>query len=124
MALLNATLTLPGIAGFVLTIADAVAEAHDTHHPLDVGDWYRNQKEEAVRRARAFREKRMPKFLGWFESVLERNLTGTAHLVGARLSSADLSLFQLVEGLRYAFPNAMDALRRDIVGVLELVGSI
>src|SRR3546814_3216530 len=69
-------------------------------HPLDVGDWYRNQKEEAVRRARAFREKRMPKFLGWFESVLERNPTGTAHLVGARLSYADLSLFQLVEGLR------------------------
>src|SRR3546814_16818858 len=64
----------------------------------------------------------MPKFLGWFESVLERNPTGTAHLVGARLSYADLSLFQLVEGLRYAFPNAMDALGRDIPGVLELAG--
>src|SRR3546814_13926460 len=66
----------------------------------------------------------MPKFLGWFESVLERNPTGTAHLVGARLSYADLSLFQLVEGLRYAFPNAMDALGRDIPGVLELAGRI
>src|SRR3546814_18371895 len=66
----------------------------------------------------------MPKFLGWFESVLERNPTGTAHLVGARLSYADLSLFQLVEGLSYAFPNAMDALGRDIPGVLELAGRI
>lgn len=107
-----------------LTIADLVAEAHDTHHPLDAGDWYRNQKEEAVRRARVFREKRMPKFLGWFESVLERNPTGKAHLVGARLSYADLSLFQLVEGLRYAFPNAMDALARDIPGVLELAARV
>src|SRR3546814_11202283 len=66
----------------------------------------------------------MPKFLGWFEAVLERNPTGTAHLVGARLSYADLSLFQLVEGLRYAFPNAMDAPGRDIPGVLELAGRI
>src|SRR3546814_14973160 len=64
----------------------------------------------------------MPKFLGWFESVLERNPTGTAHLVGARLSYADLSLFQLVEGLRYAFPTAQDALGRAIPGVLELAG--
>jgi glutathione S-transferase len=103
-----------------LTIADVVAEAHDTHHPLDVGDWYRNQKPEAVRRARVFRETRMPKYLGWFESVLERNPTGAAHLVGARLSYADLSLFQLVEGLRYAFPKAMDALERDIPRVLGL----
>src|SRR3546814_10761681 len=66
----------------------------------------------------------MPKFLGWFGVVLERNPTGTAHLVGARLSYADLSLFQLVEGLRYAFPKAMDALGRDISGVLELAGRI
>lgn len=96
-----------------LTIADAVAEAHDTHHPLDVGDWYRNQKPEALRRARAFRESRMPKFIGWFEQVLARNPKGPEHLVGARLSYADLSLFQLVQGLRYAFPKAMGALERD-----------
>lgn len=107
-----------------LTIADVVAEVHDTHHPLDAGDWYRNQKEAAVRKARVFREERMPKFLGWFESVIERNPTGTAHLVGARLSYADLSLFQLVEGLRYAFPNAMDALGRGIPRVLELATGV
>jgi len=97
-----------------LTIADVVAEAHDTHHPVDMGDWYRNQKPEALRRARVFREARMPKFLGWFESVLARNPKGPAHLVGARLSYADLSLFQLVEGLRYAFPRAMARLEPGI----------
>ena len=48
----------------------------------------------------------MPKFLMWFESILVRNPAGSRHLVGGKLSYADLSLFQLVEGLRYAFPKA------------------
>lgn len=87
-----------------LTIADAVAEAHDTHHPIAGSLYYEDQKPEAARRARDFRELRVPKYLAWFESVLQRNPSGSAHLVGARLSYADLSLFQLVEGLRYAFP--------------------
>lgn len=96
-----------------LTIADAVAEAHDTHHPLATHLFYEDQQEAAVVRARAFCEQRMPKFLAWFESVLERNPAGDGHLVGARMSYADLSLFQLVEGLRYAFPKASRrALRR------------
>ena len=42
----------------------------------------------------------------WFESIIQRNPAGPRHLVGGRLSYADLSLFQLIEGLRYAFPNA------------------
>lgn len=87
-----------------LTIADAVMETHDTHHPIATGLYYEAQKKEAVRRAKAFREERIPKFLDWFESVLARNPRGGAWLVGARLSYADLSLFQLVEGLLYAFP--------------------
>lgn len=89
-----------------LTIADMVAEAHDTHHPVGVGLYYEDQKPEALRRARDFRENRMPKFLGWFERVLVRNPAGPDHLVGAAISYADTSLFQLVEGLRYAFPHA------------------
>jgi glutathione S-transferase len=90
-----------------LTIADAVAEAHDTHHPIASSLYYEDQKQEAGRRAKAFREQRIPKFLGWFEAVLARKPKGGAHLVGARLSYADLSLFQLVEGLAYAFPKSM-----------------
>lgn len=89
-----------------LTIADAVMEAHDTHHPIATGLYYEDQKQEAVRRAKAFREERIPKFLHWFDNVLARNPRGSTWLVGARLSYADLALFQLVEGLLYAFPRA------------------
>ncbi len=89
-----------------LTIADVVAEAHDTHHPIASGWYYEDQKSEAAQRAREFRLVRVPKFLAWFESVLARNPGGDAHLVGGRLSYADLSLFQLVAGLQYAFPKA------------------
>ena len=87
-----------------LTIADAVSEAHDTHHPVGTGLYYEDQLPEAARAAKAFRMERIPKFLGWLETVLERNPKGDKHLVGGRLSYADLSLFQLVEGLLYAFP--------------------
>lgn len=89
-----------------LTIADMVAEAHDTHHPIATNLYYEDQKPEAAQRAKEFRQARMPKFFAWFEAVLERNPKGSAHLVGKRLSYADLSLFQLVDGLLYAFPKA------------------
>ena len=89
-----------------LTIADIVAEAHDSHHPVGTGLYYEDQKKEALRRAKEFRTARIKKFLAWFETVLERNPRGDGHLVGGRLSYADLSLFQLVEGLLYAFPKA------------------
>lgn len=89
-----------------LTIADAVNEAHNTHHPLGGGQYYEDQKMEASRAAKEFRTQRIPKFLGWLETVLARNPKGSQHLVGARLSYADLSLFQLVAGLLYAFPKA------------------
>ncbi|MBB4038648.1 glutathione S-transferase [Microvirga flocculans] len=90
-----------------LTISDFVAEAHDTHHPLSVNLYYEDQKPEALRRATDFREERIPKFLSWFERILSRNPGGDAHLVGRGLTYADLSLFQVVEGLTYAFPKAM-----------------
>jgi len=89
-----------------LTIADAVMEAHDTHHPLSVELYYEDQREAALARAKAFREGRIPKFLDWFECILQRNPAGDRHLVGDALTYADLSLFQLVAGLRYAFPKA------------------
>jgi glutathione S-transferase len=89
-----------------LTIADMVTEAHDTHHPVGAGLYYEEQKPEALRRAGEFCSVRMPKYLRWFESIVTRNPAGPRYLVGGKLSYADLSLFQLVEGLRYAFPNA------------------
>jgi glutathione S-transferase len=89
-----------------LTIADIVEEAHDTHHPVAASLYYHEQKPEARRSAEEFCTQRIPKFLQWFEHVLQRNPAGPAHLAGAALSYADLSLFQLVQGLRYAFPRA------------------
>src|SRR5688500_5805943 len=88
-----------------LTIADWVAEAHDTHHPVAASSYYEEQKREAKRRAENFRAERLPKFLNYFEGVLERN--GRRVLVGNAVSYPDLSLFQMIEGLRYAFPRAM-----------------
>lgn len=89
-----------------LTIADMVAEAHDTHHPVGVGLYYEDQRPEARRRAEDFCKNRIPKFLNWFERVLAGNPVGPEHLVGGAMSYADTSLFQLVAGLRYAFPRA------------------
>jgi len=98
-----------------LTIADLVDEAHDTHHPIAGSLYYEDQRTEALARAADFRRLRLPKYLGWFERVLARNTPKGGserggHLVGARLSYADLSLFQIVAGLRYAFPRAMAGL--------------
>jgi glutathione S-transferase len=90
--------------GLQLTITDMVAEAHDTHHPLATTLYYEDQKDAAKVRSADFIKERIPKYLGYFERVLNRNPSGPEHAVGNRLSYVDLSLFQLVEGLRYAFP--------------------
>jgi len=95
-----------------LTIADAVNEVHDTHHPIASGLYYEDQRQEARRRAADFIASRTPKYLGYFEQVLARNPRGDKYLVGARPTYADLSLFQLVAGLRYAFPRAMARLEQ------------
>lgn len=107
-----------------LTLADAVTEAHDTHHPITTGLYYEDQKKEAAQRAKVFREQRIPQFLTWFETVLTRNPQGNSHLVGARLSYADLSLFQLVDGLLYAFPKATKRALRKTPGVVSLHASV
>ena len=103
-----------------LTIADMVSEAHDTHHPIDSGLFYEDQKPEALRRAAAFCSTRLPKYLQWFEAIISRNPAGPRHLVGGKLSYADLSVFQLVEGLRYAFPKATAKALARTPGVLQL----
>lgn len=93
-----------------LTIADIVNEAHDSHHPISTSFYYEDQKLPARRRAADFTARRIPKYLDYFEGVLRRNTSRGGHAVGARLSYVDLSLFQLLEGLHYAFPRAMERL--------------
>jgi glutathione S-transferase len=107
-----------------LTIADLVTEAHDTHHPIASSLYYEDQKSEALRRAANFCSERMPKFLRWFERILSQNPAGQRFLVGNRLSYADLSLFHLVEGLRYAFPQASERTLSGTPLVVALHGRI
>jgi glutathione S-transferase len=91
-----------------LTIADFVLEAHDTHHPIASSLYYHDQKPEAARRAELFIQNRIPKYLGYFERVLETNAAGSGrHAVGSALSYVDLSLFQIMSGVGYAFPRAL-----------------
>src|SRR5471032_317595 len=103
-----------------LTIADIVNEVHDTHHPIAVSKYYEEQKKEAKARAKCFREERMPKFLDYFEGVVARNPGRGAYAVGSRLTYVDLSLFQLVEGLRYAFPKTMARLEPSYPALIAL----
>jgi glutathione S-transferase len=104
-----------------LTIADFVDEIHDTHHPIAGSLYYEDQKREAKRRARAFVKERLPRYLGWLEDVLARNAKrGGAWLVGRDRTYVDLSAFQLIEGLRYAFPNAMARLEPTIPQLVAL----
>jgi glutathione S-transferase len=90
-----------------LTIADFVVEIHDTHHPIAGSLFYEDQKKEARRRAEDFLKHRLPKFLDYFEQVLAHNASGKRYMVGAALSYVDLSIFQVIAGLNYAFPYAM-----------------
>jgi glutathione S-transferase len=93
-----------------LTIADFVDETHDTHHPIASSLYYEDQQAEACARSADFRRARMPKYLGYFENILARNPSGSGLLIGTEVSYPDLSLFQMVAGLRYAFPRRMAAL--------------
>lgn len=90
-----------------LTIADWVGEVHDTHHPISGGLYYEDQKREAQRRVADFRDSRLPKFLDYFEGILKRAPKGSGYLLGKAVSYADLSMFQMIAGLRYAFPRRM-----------------
>lgn len=99
------------LAQIQLTIMDLVAEAHDVHHPIGVDLYYEDQKAESLRRAHGFRDQRIPKFLDYFEYALKSEVGDW--LAGARWSYADLSLFHLVAGLRFAFPRRMATLMPD-----------
>jgi glutathione S-transferase len=90
-----------------LTVADWVAEVHDVHHPIASALYYEDQKAEAKRRAADFMANRLAKYLGYFEDILKSNPRGSRYLLGARACYPDLSIFQMMEGLRYAFPRAM-----------------
>jgi glutathione S-transferase len=103
-----------------LTVTDFIKEAHDTHHPIASSLYYEDQKPEALRRTKDFLAQRLPKYLGYFERVLGRNPAGPAHMVGDAPSYVDTSMFQVIEGLRYAFPRAMTRVEKDYPRLVSL----
>jgi glutathione S-transferase len=101
-----------------LTVTDFVKEIHDTHHPIASGLYYEDQKPAAKAYAGHFLKDRVPKYLGYFESVLEQS--GGPYMLGRKVSYIDLSIFQLIEGLRYAFPKAMKRMERTVPRLVAL----
>src|SRR5882757_6612015 len=101
-----------------LTITERVVEIHDTHHPVTSWLYFEEQVPSAQRRTRDFWRYRVPKFLGYFEDVLKRS--GGPWLLGRKLCYADLSLFQIIEGLRHAFPERMKRFEKKILRVIAL----
>ena len=104
--------------GLQLTITDFVSEVHDTHHPLGPTLYYEDQRAAAKRRTDEFWKQRVPKYLGYFERLVKKS--GGPFVLGRRLSYVDLSLFQIVEGLRYAFPKRMKRFERKVPRVIAL----
>jgi glutathione S-transferase len=101
-----------------LTISDLVVEIHDTHHPVSSRLYFEEQRPAARRRSKDFWRYRVPKYLGYFDRVVKKN--GGRFTVGRRLSYVDLSLFQIIEGLRYAFPKRMKRSERKIPNLIAL----
>ncbi len=101
-----------------LTITDLVVEIHDTHHPVTTYLYYEEQRPAAKRRSADFWRYRVPKILGYFERVLAKS--GGPYVLGRRLCYVDLSLFQIVEGLRYAFPKRMQRFERKVPSLVAL----
>ena len=108
-----------------LTIADLLKELQNTHHPVAHGLYYEDQKAEALTYTKHFLAERVPKFLGYFERVLQKSMNagGSAaggYLVGGAVSYVDFSIFQLIEGLRFSFPQAMKRIETDYPGLVAL----
>lgn len=107
-----------------LSVTDFVHEIHDAHHPIANALYYEEQKSESAQRTEHFLSVRVPKFLRYFEAAIARNPAHSGFVIGDAPSYSDLSLFQLVAGLRYAFPKAMARIEPDYLGILALHDTI
>jgi glutathione S-transferase len=103
-----------------LTIADFLVQIHDTHHPIGSSLYYEEQKSEARRHSKHFIAERLPKYLGYFERVIRINSGGQGYMIGRLLTYVDLSVFQLIAGLRYAFPRTMQRSEAHYPGLIAL----
>lgn len=119
------------VNALALTALDGLSnETHDTHHPIAPGSYYEDQKKEAKRKATDYIQTRLPKFLGYFERVLSGEASqGGQWLYGGRLTYADLVLFQTLDGVTYAFPNAVGKLKKSgkynkVFGLVDRVRAV
>jgi glutathione S-transferase len=110
--------------GLQLTITDFVMEVHDTHHPISTDLYYEDQRSEAKARTSTFLAHRVPKYLGYFERVLNENPSGPAHAVGSGATTVDLSLFQIWAGMAYAFPRAFAGSEKRYPALASLVAAV
>jgi glutathione S-transferase len=100
-----------------LTIADFLKEMQNTHHPVAHGLYYEDQKAEALTYTKHFFGERVPKFFGYFEKVVQK---GRGYMAGGAVSYVDFSIFQLIEGMRFAFPNTMKRIEPTYPGLVAL----
>jgi len=103
-----------------LTVADWLYETGQTHHPIANSLYYEEQSAEAKKRGAHYRANRIPKFLGYFERILNHNRTTDPFILGKNACYVDLSLFQMIEGLRYAFPRTMAKLQPECPRLIGL----
>ncbi|MCJ1328883.1 hypothetical protein MMC10_005560 [Thelotrema lepadinum] len=103
------------VAQIALTALDLNNETHDTHHPVGVSLYYEDQKDEALKKAKDFRENRIPKFFSYFERVLKGNEKDGKgqYLVGDKLTYADTTVWQVLDGLYFAFPKEIAAREKE-----------
>ena len=107
-----------------LTVTDFLMEVHDTHHPISNAMYYEDQVEEAKMRSANFIENRIPKHMAYYQNILNNNPTKSKWLIGETLTYPDLSIFQIVEGLRYAFPNAFSEVEKHYPKIIALRDAI
>ncbi|MBI4814756.1 MAG: glutathione S-transferase family protein [Deltaproteobacteria bacterium] len=105
-----------------LTVTDFVAEIHNTHHPVSPSLYFEDQVEEAKRATHHFLESRMPKYLRHFEKTATRS--GGPWILGDAMTYVDLSMFQLHEGLSYAFPQSFVTFRARIPHLVSIVEAV
>ena len=102
-----------------LTVTDFVLEVHDTHHPLGPSLYYEDQRRPGEKAHRRILERAGAEISRLFRAAAGEPMAAS-YVTGRRLTYVDLSLFQIVEGLRYAFPRRMKAFERSIPGLVDL----
>jgi len=105
-----------------LTIFDVLGEVHDTHHPISKARFYEDQKQAAKQNATSFLQDRLPNHMAYFDRVLSQ--AGGAYLLGHTLTYVDLAMYQLLLGLKHAFPKGASQVLTQTPGLSALFDKV